>query len=99
MNNIQQLIEQAKAVMTCPTCGRHYDSREISFKGCLDHTYVLQAMCSNAHPTVVTTWVTSFISATHNQATNPIDSDHIIALHRALKSFDGNFKALWSKER
>ncbi len=99
MNNIQQLIEQAKAVMTCPTCGRHYTSQEISFKGCLDHTYVLQTMCANAHPAVVTTWVTSFTGATNTHENHPIDSDHVIALHQALQRFDGNFKALWSKER
>lgn len=99
MNDIQQLIEQAKAMMTCPTCGRHYRTEEITFKSYLDQTYVLQATCSNNHPAVNSTWITSCAPATQSLELSPLDTDHVLALHQALQHFDGNFKALWPKER
>lgn len=100
MDNIQQLIEQAKAVMTCPSCGRHYGQDEIKFKGFMDHTYILQTTCTNQHPTIFTTWITSYAPTTASDLLDltPIETDHVIALHDALKQFDGNFKALWSSK-
>lgn len=99
MDNIQQLIEQAKSIMTCPKCGRHYNDGEITFKGFMDHTYILQTKCANQHAAIVTTWITSYAPPTIDQAPKPLESDDILDLHAALQKFDGNFKALWSKER
>lgn len=98
MDNIQQLIEQAKSVMTCPTCGRHYNDGEITFKGFMDHTYILQTTCSNQHPTIFTTWITSYAPPKLEQDLSPIDTDHVLALHKALQTFDGDFKKIF-KER
>ena len=92
--DIEQLIEQARAVMTCPTCGRHYASEEISFKALMEHTYILQTTCSNNHSAIFTTWITSYSSA-ETEATGPIGEDHVLALHSALQHFNGDFKALW----
>lgn len=99
MDQIQQLIEQAKAIMTCPSCGRHYGDDEISVKRFSDHTYIMQATCSREHQAVFSTWITSYApTPTINQEMATIDTDHVIELHQALKDFDGNFKALWSKK-
>ncbi len=98
MPDIEQLIEQARALMTCPSCGRHYDAEEINYKSLMEHTYVLQTSCSNKHATIYTTWITSF-APTLTEDTIPLQDDHVLALHKALQRFDGDFKALWSKER
>lgn len=98
MEDIQRLIEQAQAVMACPTCGRHYKTEEITFKGFTEHTYILQTTCSNQHATIFTTWITSCAPTLREELT-PLDTDHILELHQALQRFDGNFKALWPKER
>ena len=98
MNDIQQLIEQAKALLVCPSCGRHFAATEIKFKGFMDHTCILQASCSNQHPALFTTWITSY-SPTRIEDVTPLDSDHILSLHQALERFDGNCTALWSKKR
>jgi hypothetical protein len=98
MHNIQQLIEQAQSVMTCPECGRHYEAGEIKFKGFMDHTYILQTTCSNNHAPIFTTWITSYVPTLSDEVA-PLQDDHVLALHKALEAFDGNFKALWSKER
>ncbi len=97
MDNMQQLIEQARALLHCPACGRHFESKEISFKGFMEHAFVLQATCNNQHQTIFTTWITSF-SDNIQQEVAPIESDHVLALHEALKQFDGNFQGLWSKK-
>ncbi len=97
MPDIQQLIAQAQAVMTCPVCGRHFEAEEITFKGFMEHTYILQTSCSAEHPAVFTTWVTSYMP-TQTQDTSPITNDHVLALHQALQHFNGDFKALWSKK-
>lgn len=98
MNHIERLIEQAKAAMACPACGRHFASNEISCKGFMEHTYILQTRCSNNHPTLYTTWITSYVPTAVNEAT-PLETDDLVALHQQLQGFDGNFKALWSNER
>lgn len=97
MPNIEQLIEQAKALMTCPACSRHYQAEEINFKGFMEHTYILQAICSNNHAPIYTTWITSYMPTAMPDLT-PLQEDHVIAMHEALTRFDGNFKALWSKK-
>lgn len=97
MQNIDQLIEQARALMTCPACGRHYDAKEITFKGLMDHTYILQTTCSNSHATIFTTWITSYAPALTEEI-GPLEHDHVLAMHDALKAFDGDFKKLWSKK-
>lgn len=98
MQNIQQLIEQARTLMTCPGCGRHYEANEIKFKGFMDHTYILQTACSNQHATIFTTWITSYVPTLVDDIA-PLEQDHVLALHKALQKFDGNFKALWTKEK
>lgn len=98
MQHIEQLIEQAQAVMTCPTCGRHYEAKEIVVKGYMEHTYILRTSCSNDHPTVFTTWITSSIPTVSEELT-PLDTDHVLQLHQALQGFDGDFRSLWSNER
>jgi hypothetical protein len=97
MLNIQQLIEQVCSLITCPECGRGFESKEISCKGYMEHTYVLQTKCSNQHATVFTTWITSYVNPETDRLT-PIDSDHVLDLHKALKRFNGDFKRLWSKK-
>jgi hypothetical protein len=97
MHDIDQLIEQAQVVMTCPTCGRHYEAEEIRFKGYMEHTYVLQASCTNDHPKVLSTWVTSLMTTLDNDVT-PIQDDHVLALYTALQQFDGDFRSLWNKK-
>ncbi len=97
MGDIQQLIEQARSHMTCPVCGRNFEAKEISFKGYLDHTFILQTSCANNHSQVYTTWITSTVPTKFNTAA-PLDGDDVIALHQALKSFNGDFKALWGKK-
>lgn len=95
MNEIEQLIEQARAVMVCPACGRSYEAREISFKGLSGHTYVLMTSCANNHPTVYTTWITSY-KATLKPDEGAIVTDDVLRLHQRLQQFDGNFRAVWS---
>lgn len=97
MLNIQQLIEQVRAMLTCPECGRSFEANEITCKGFMEHTYVLQTKCSNQHPTVFTTWITSYVDP-ETQHLGPMESDHVLDLHKALKRFNGDFKSLWSKK-
>lgn len=98
MHDIEQLIQQARELMTCPSCGRHYEANEIKFKGYMEHTYMLQASCTNNHPTVFTTWVTSLLP-TGAEDVVPLQDDHVLALYTALQRFDGDFRSLWAKER
>lgn len=98
MQHIKQMIEQARAMMTCPGCGRHYEAKEIRFKGFLDHTYILQTSCSNQHATIFTTWITSYAPALVDDRIS-LETDHVLNLHQALKGFNGDFRSLWSNER
>lgn len=97
MPDIKQLIEHAISVMTCPTCSRSYSIDEVNIKRFATGTYVLQVNCDLNHPFVSSTWITSF--ATESELTEkPIDDDHLIELHQALKRFKGDFKSLWAKK-
>lgn len=99
MQDIETLIEQARAAMVCPICGRHFAKSEIICKGYLDHTYLLHASCSYNHETVYTTWVTSYLPPRSRQEVTPINTDNVVELHAALQKFSGDFRSLWTKER
>lgn len=97
MPDIKQLIEHAISVMTCPTCSRSYSIEEISVKHFATGTYVLQVNCDQNHPFVSSTWITSF-AVDSDLSDDPINNDHLIELHLALKHFKGDFKSLWAKK-
>lgn len=97
MHDIEQLIEQARLMMSCPSCGRRYEADEIRLKGYMEHTYVLQASCDHNHPNVLSTWVTSLIP-TKIKELQPLHDDHVLAMYTALQQFDGDFRSLWNKK-
>jgi hypothetical protein len=91
MPNLTEIIQQIQRDLSCPICGKNYETGEIRLRGLFDHTLIVQTICANNH---VTLFMTTVKDA---QKKTPISANDIIDLHKRLENFDGNFEKLWNK--
>ena len=87
------MIEQAQAALSCPVCHRKFDHDELRLRGILELHGVIQASCSEQHNPTVVIFVAEQKAATGRQAAHkPLTSSDVLSLHQRLKTFDGNFR-------
>lgn len=90
--SISDLIKRASRELTCPTCGRKFNLDEIKYRGSINHTILLQAVCANNHFPVVMIFIPPKAVA---DKLAPISSTDVRALEERLRRFRGNFNSLW----
>ncbi|MEK7142835.1 MAG: hypothetical protein AAB785_01365 [Patescibacteria group bacterium] len=91
MPNLHEIIQQIQKDLYCPVCGQNYQIGEIKLKGLFDQTIIIQTICRNGHLTLFMTTFSQKIPKT-----TPLNTNHVLELHRALEKFDGDFQKLWS---
>ncbi|HLB95459.1 MAG TPA: hypothetical protein VJK26_00975 [Patescibacteria group bacterium] len=91
MPNLTEIIQQIQQDLSCPVCGKNYETGEIRLRGLFDHTLIVQTICGSNHMTL---FMTSFKEP---QKKESVCANDIIDLHRTLERFDGDFASLWTK--
>ncbi len=104
MPNLDEIIAEARRTLACPVCGRHYEETEIKLRGFLDNAYIIQTICSNGHPPIVTMFVATAgaiepmkpdMLSSHGRA--HISYDDVLKAHKQIENFDGSFSKIWDK--
>lgn len=105
MPNLDEIIAEAKRTLTCPVCGRRYENAEIKLRGFLDNAYIIQTICSNGHPPLITMFVATTDAiqpVTPNELSRSkkshISFDDVLKAHQQIKTFNGSFSKLWEKQ-
>ena len=87
------MIDQAHAALTCPVCHRTFERDELRLRGILERHGVIQASCNDQHnPTVVIFVADQRPAGQRKSAHKPLTSTDVLNLHHTLKTFDGNFR-------
>jgi len=94
MGRFDEIINQARRVLFCPFCGRQYPISQIQVRGFYNHTYVIQAMCAQKHPPVITMFVTSVKGKTITQP-KALSKEDFEQAEKTIEKFDGDFEKLW----
>jgi C4-type Zn-finger protein len=105
MPNLEDIIAEARKSLTCPVCGKKFEAHEIKLRGFLDNAYIIQTMCDNGHPPLMTVFVASagqngtptFVLQSNKTHKTKISTDEVIDGHLQVEQFDGDFMKLWSK--
>lgn len=105
MPSIDDIIAEARRTLVCPVCGRRYGSSEVRLRGNLDGAYVIQTVCDNGHPPLVTIFIATakmgqeptFVVQERPVSKKKITTDDVIDSHKAIEKFDGDFIKLWPK--
>ena len=105
MPNLEDIITQARKTLSCPVCGRKFELHEIKLRGILDSAYVIQTICDNGHPLLVTVFIatsradgtSTFVLQKNQIPKTRITSNDVIDSHEQIEKFDGNFIGLWDK--
>lgn len=92
MPNLAQIIAQIQRDLYCPVCGKNYEIGEIRLKGLVDHTLMIQTICSNGHMTL---FMTTFKN--NSQEKKILTVNDVLDISNALKDFDGDFQKVWPK--
>ena len=103
MPNLDEIIAEARRTLVCPVCGRKYDNSEIKLRGNLDNAYIIQTVCDNGHPPLVTIFIATardgegptFVLHKKPAPVKKISSDDVIDGHLAIEEFNGDFLKLW----
>lgn len=90
--NLSELLKQAKQELICPTCGRGFALNEIKYRGRVNHSVILQAVCANGHFPVVLVFVPSQASTVDIKPITPKD---VKTLEQKLTTFTGDFNSVW----
>jgi len=101
--NLDEIIAEAKRTLSCPACGRHYEDTEIKLRGYLDDAYIIQTVCSNGHPPLITMFVASAgsihpmspLGSNHNKKAH-ITFDDALKAHEQIEKFNGQFSKVWN---
>lgn len=91
MPNLSEIIQQIQRDLSCPICGKSYETGEIRLRGLFNHTLIIQTICANGHMTLFTTTVKD------TQKKIPVSANDIIEIHQVLEEFDGDFQKIWNK--
>ena len=97
-HSIEEIIAQLQKDLYCHYCGRSYDFDEIKLKGFFDHSLILQTVCMNGHPPVVTIFMTPY----HHKGEirrEKVTTNDILDLHEVLENFSGDFRSLFRELR
>lgn len=87
------MLDQAHAALTCPVCHRTFERDELRLRGILERHGIVQASCSEQHnPTVVIFVADQQPAAGRTAKSKPLTTKDVLALHQTLKTFDGNFR-------
>ena len=103
MNNLEQIIAEARKNLVCPVCGRSYEASEIRLRGFLDHAYIIQTVCHNGHMPLVTVFVATsqpgqtptFTPRIQPLRREKVTVDDVIESHAILDKFSGDIGQLW----
>ena len=92
------MIDQAHAALSCPVCHRQFERDELRLRGMLERHGVIQASCSEQHNPTVVIFVATQTPTKSSHAHKPLTSSDVLALHQTLKTFDGNFRKLLNRQ-
>lgn len=90
MPNLHEIIAQIQRDLYCPVCGQDFEIGEIRLRGLLDHTLIVQTICTGGHITLFMTTIKQKV-----QEKLPISTNDILDLYKSLSNFNGNFQQLW----
>jgi len=107
MNNLDQIIAEARRSLVCPICGRSYEANEIRLRGFLGNAYIIQTICSNGHMPLVTVFVAtaqldkrpSFTPQSSLSHREKVTINDVIDSHAQLENFDGDISQLWETKK
>lgn len=102
MNLIDQIINQAKNVLSCPVCNSKYLDGDIKLKGFFDNIYIFEAFCANNHEPTVVTYMANMQRLNqpigtyfHKISGEQISKNEVIDAAIEIDKFDGNFETLF----
>ena len=92
-SHLEDMFDQAQTALSCPVCHRTFERDELRLRGLLERHGIIQASCSTAHnPTIVIFIADEKSGGAKTQSEAPMTANDVRALHRALESFDGDFR-------
>lgn len=106
MKELEEIIQLAQKILSCPVCHRHYGLGEIKLQAFLEDIYVLQVGCQNYHHPVMMTAIISRHPlaldlgkefSTRSLASDPLKSEDISQLADSLTTFEGDWQNLWKQ--
>ena len=107
----EKFIKKLLSNMKCGVCGRHYQPSQINILGHREDLWFLSVFCtactSQALVAAVikegklTEVVTDLTEAelARFSADSSIEADDVLDMHKFLKDFEGDFSALFSKDK
>ena len=89
---LDDMIDQAHAALSCPVCHRNFEREELRLRGILERHGVIQASCNDQHNPIIVIFVADQRVANRTLTHKPLTTTDVLKLHQALKTFDGNFR-------
>ncbi len=90
---LESMLEQAQAALTCPVCHRQFERTELRLRGMLEKHGIVQAACSDKHNPAVVIFIADQQAGGSSHANQqPLTTTDVLELHRTLETFDGNFR-------
>lgn len=99
MNNFQSILKEIQKTLHCPICNRNYRLEEIKLRGFFDQIFIFQTICINNHQPVSAILIVTPQKEPGNLKTNasyqPISSKEEEEFKKALRNFNGDFRAIF----
>lgn len=98
MDLVDQILNQARNILSCPICNSKYNPNQIRFRGFIDNIYIFQAICQNGHEPTAITYLASLqrlekpISAHFHQLSGKkITPEDVERAQEYFSKFNGTF--------
>ena len=99
-SQLDGMLDQAQSSLVCPVCHRKFKRDELRLRGLFERHGIIQVTCSENHnPTVVIFIANERTSKTVKQNEKPLTANDVLELHKAIESFDGNFRKYFKPNR
>lgn len=91
--HLDDMLDQAQTALSCPVCHRSFERDELRLRGVFEKHGIIQASCNTAHNPTIVIFIAEERSGTQSsKPATPLTANDVRALHRALETFDGDFR-------
>ncbi len=98
-SELDQMLSQAQQALSCPVCHRSFEHDELRLRGMVAEHAIIQASCSDHHNLTVVIFVAHETEAARSTTREkPLTANDVLELHRAIETFDGNFRKYFNSK-
>lgn len=93
------MLDQAQATIRCPVCQRQFERDELRLRGMFEQHGIVQVSCSDRHNPTVVIFIADQRDGKPTSNEQPLTANDVLELHRAIETFDGNFRKYLKPQR